>query len=383
MKATTEQKKLSRLEGYYLTTNIKGVLILFLAMYHFISGTVNSSLNTIEDTLGTAGLLMCTPLVVFFLCATPIFVFITGYGSKDTEACRNTAFTLYFIPYLVLTLVMVLEIALINGLPIKLFPFEPLIQLWFLLSMFIWMLMLKDAARIRFILPISAVIMLVIGMMSNNGVFAFSSGLGTFFGLSRALYYFPFLLLGFFMSAKALERIRNAKAVTVIIGFLLIAALGVGTVAMCCVNPNFSIRSLLLFKGDGTYLNYLLTDANAGFFSAHWKVNVAGAVITLVFCVLTLLLLFLMLRLMPKKKVPVLTRIGNASYTVFCLHVFIVMPLSVLINMLDFKLALLVSAVGAFAICMLLSVNKVNKTFMSLIFKTGEALTRKKTKDVK
>ena len=302
MKENASQVKMSRLESYYLTTNRKGVLIVFLVMYHFVSGTVNSAFPSIEQTFGNAGLIAFSPLLTVLLSATPIFVFITGFGSKDTEACRNTAFTLYFLPYLILTLITALEMTLIKGLPIRLFPFDPLMQLWFLLSMFIWMLTLKDVARIKFILPVSVIVMLVIGMMSNNGVFAYSSGLTTFFGLSRVFYYFPFLLLGFFTGASTLGRIRKTGPVTVVLALLLFLAIGAGAVGFCAYDHNFSVSDLLIFKGDGAYFNYLSAGSGSAMFNAHWKINLAGAAITVILCAVTRLLLFLLLRLMPKKK---------------------------------------------------------------------------------
>ena len=361
---------LNRLETYYLLTNVKGVMIFVLVLYHFVMESFRADNYGGIRALGLGGMLGIAPLILLFFCAVPLFVFVTGFSSKDTDSCRETAFSLYFIPYLLLSVVMALEYGLINGLPIYFFPFEPLMQLWYLLAMFLWMLLLKDVSRIKGILVISYLITLVIGMRFNNPVLAASSGVGTFLSLSRVLYFFPFLLLGFFMKPETLSRLCRVKWQFAALAAAGFAALSVGTEALCCRGDANGIVSLLVLNGNASYQERVQG-------MNHLQINLFGALLTVLLTAMTLCLLVTMLRFMPKKKIPFLTRLGDASLTVFSLHVFLTIPLTGQIAKLPLVPAFFVSIGAAAITCFLLSLRPVHKTYSRFIFRIGDAIRKK------
>lgn len=361
---------LNRLETHYLLTNIKGLLIFLLAVYHFFMNTLRADGYAGVLAFGTPTVWFLAPIFLVFLATVPVFVFITGFSSKDTEACRETAFSLYFLPYLLLSVVMALEYGAINGLPIYFFPFESRMQLWYLMAMFLWMLLLKYLVKIRGIRLVSVIIMLYIGMRFNNAFLVSGSGLDTFLSLSRVVYFLPFLLAGFFTKQEGINRIRSANPLFGVLAAVLFASLAVGASVYCCRNGVEGLRGFLVMNGSGAY-----TDNITG--TSHLRANIDGAHLTLTLIAATALLLFLALRFMPKKKVPFLTRFGDASLTVFSLHVFITLPLSGFFASLGFGWSLLVSIGAAAAVCFLLSVKRVHKTYSRLIFALGSLVSKK------
>ncbi len=368
---TDEKKPMTRLESHYLMTNIKAVMTVLLVLYHFVSGIL---VQTGAEALGQGGALrtaVISPFVFLFLCAVPAFVFITGYGCKDTASCRENAFSLYLIPYLLLMLVMVLENLLFQGLPLRMSPFEPLLQLWYLLSLFWWMLLLKDFARLKGSLIVAFVLMFTVGLTVNNNYLAYSTGIGTLFSLSRTLYFLPVLLLGYRFTAKHLSDLRlSSPWIGFPVGGLFLGG-SIATVLYIKNSDTLNMNALFLLKGDKAYVNYLSN------MDAWWKVNFTGTLLTVIFLVLTAALLYLLFRFMPKKKIPLLTRLGDSALTVFCLHGLIAVPVGRLLTPLGFHLSFFISIPLSLAVCLLLSLPAVHKTYTRFIFRLGDAVVKK------
>lgn len=365
------KKPMTRLESHYLLTNIKGVMTYFLVLYHFISGNINALSGMEVQDLSPAGLASTAPVIFAMFCSVPIFVFITGYGSKDTTACRESAFSLYFIPYLLVTLAAVLENLLMNGFPLRVSPFEPLLQLWYLLSLFWWMLLLKDLVRIKGILVIAFVVMFTVGMQVNNGGLIYKMDVGTLLSLSRTLYFLPVLLLGYRFSQKNLSDLRLSSPWWGLLAGGVFVVGGIGTVLWAQGNDKMTMYSLLLLKGDKAYVNYLPG------MDTWWKVNLTGTVLTVIFLVLTAALLYLTFRFIPKKRIPLLTRVGDSALTVFCLHGLIVSPIGRFLAPYGIHIAFCVGVVAAVGVCLLLSLPRVHKTYSRFIFWIGDAIMRK------
>lgn len=370
-------KEMTRLENHYLFANIKGILTFLLVTYHFISSRLTTLTSTQFTDVGVGLVVAFSPIILFVLAASPLFVMISGYGSKDTLACRNTAFSMYFVPYLALTVVMVLEFAIFNGLPIYIIPLEPLMQLWYLLSMFIWMQLLHDIVNIRFILPIALIMALVNGMVINNPVFAVSSGLGTFLSLSRTVYLLPFLLIGYKLSKADISKIRSMNRVKTILIAAAFLVLSVVLVMFCYNNGNIGFQGLLMLKGDNPYYKYIGNTGDGTGFNTFWETNFFGVIITVAFFVVAALATLLIFKMVPAKKIPFLTKLGNASLTVYCLHIFIVIPLSGILSSLSLPIALIFGYVLSFGICILLSLDPVNRAYTKIIFALGEIIKKK------
>lgn len=365
------KKPMTRLESHYLLANIKGVMTYFLVLYHFISGNINITGGMEVQGLSKTALSMVAPVIFAMFCAVPLFVFITGYGSKDTTACRQNAFSLNLVPYLLLTAAMILENLILNGFPLRISPFEPLLQFWYLISLFWWMLLLKDLVQIKGSLVIAFAVMFLVGMQINNGGLVYQTGVGTLFSLSRTLYFLPILLLGYRSTQKNLSDIRCSSPLWGILAAVGFVGGSIATVLWVQGNEKMTMYSLLLLKGDRAYGNYLPQ------MDAWWKVNVTGTALTVIFLVLTAMLLYLALRFMPKKRIPLLTRIGDSALTVYCLHGFIAVLVGRWIAPLGIRVSFYVGAAMAVGVCLLLSLPAVHKTYSRFLFWVADATKRK------
>lgn len=364
-------RSISRLETHYLLTNIKGVMTYLLVLYHFISGNNNAGSGGELQSLPAWLLGLVGPVIFAILCAVPIFVFITGYSSKDPVSCRENAFSLYLIPYFLITAAMVTMNLLVGGFPLRFSPFEPLMQLWYLLSMFWWMLLLKDLTKIKGNLILAFVLMFTVGLTVNNVAMVYSTGLGTLMSLSRTLYFLPFLLIGFRFTLGDMGKIRRSSPLWGMLAGGIFVGGSVATVLWAHGNQRMTMSSLLILKGDRSYFTYL------GNMDAWWKVNLTGTVLTAIFLLLSFCLLYLSLRFMPKKKIPFLTRVGDSALTVFCLHGLIVSPIASWIAPLGIVIAFFIGVAMAVPICYLLSLPVIHKNYSKFIFWIGDAIQRR------
>ena len=115
----------------------------------------------------------------------PAFVFVSGYLSKNVDKARQTAFTTFFLPFLLFNILWN-GIAAIVTWDLDKFSFiTPGWALWYLMSMFLWKISLKDLVRIKYIVPISFIVGLGAGIFGEfNGILS----------LSRTLVFFPFFV---------------------------------------------------------------------------------------------------------------------------------------------------------------------------------------------
>ena len=372
--ADTVKKSLSRLETHYLLSNIKGVLIFILVCYHFLAPALNAQQFNNVPIYGAAGFALVVFLIFVFLSAVPLFVMITGYGSKDTDSCRESAFSLYFVPYILLSVLLTAEYAIFSGV-FFLSPFNPLMQLWYLLAMFIWMLILKDIMSIKLIIPVSIVISLVSGMVANSEHFIFTLGTDGFFSLAYVFAFLPYLVIGVKLSQNMLSKIRTSKPVYTVIAVCAALAVLISVGALVAFNDSYSLYSIISLKGNSGYLPYFNN------LSSYTAVNISGAGIRAAFMIFVLAAGFLFLRFMPKRKVLFLSRIGNASLTIFCIHFFAVLPISKLFPTdMNIFLMLGISIALSTVICWFLSIDKINRGYMGIVFKITDIIKEKKNK---
>lgn len=171
-----------------LLDNLKGLLIFLVVFGH--------SLELFKDEY-----FMTQVLYMFiYLFHMPAFVFVSGYLSKNVDKARHTAFTTFFLPFLLFNILWN-GIAAITTWNLEKFSFiTPGWALWYLMSMFLWKFFLKDLVRIKYIVPISFIIGLGAGLFSEfNGILS----------LSRTLVFFPFFLMGYLMSEDRLFKMKK------------------------------------------------------------------------------------------------------------------------------------------------------------------------------
>lgn len=231
------------------------------------------------------------------------FVFFAGYCSKNVEKCRETAVERFLLPYVIFNFLSYLSVALINGTRFSLTGFQlfsPASTMWFLFSLFVWRILLKDLARIRYVLPLSILLSLGAGMFSS---------IGLHYSFTRIVTFLPFFLAGYQMQPAMLDRIRRLPRVA---GY---AALAV-TFAACIL-----LFGVLELPPGMLYLsrNYRHYDIGLSGNTALW----AAMGLRLLFYVLAALMIAALLILMPRKE-GLLTKLGRNTMTVYLLHFFFI-----------------------------------------------------------
>ncbi|GCF94096.1 acyltransferase [Enterococcus florum] len=190
----------------FLFDNIRGILILLVVLGHALE------YFRLENKVGQF-------LYVFiYLFHMPVFIFISGYFSKNLEKGRRTSVETFLIPYLLLNIflsVIMLALGKIEEISIL----SPGWTLWYLYCMFIWRLMLPDLVKIRYVLLLS----FIVGIFSG-----FLTEFGTYMAMARTLGFFPFFLAGYYTDKtliKNLRRIPHSKLISIgIIVFAIMTA---------------------------------------------------------------------------------------------------------------------------------------------------------------
>lgn len=172
-----------------LFDNIRSILIFLVVFGHALE------YFRLEDQWGER-------LYVFiYLFHMPVFIFISGYFSKNLEKGRKTAARTFLIPYLLLNTFLSI-ILMLAGRMESISILNPGWTLWFLYSMFIWRLMLPDLVRVKHIMLLSFLAAVFSGMLTE---------FGTYMALARTLGFLPYFLAGYYTTSEHIERIRRLR----------------------------------------------------------------------------------------------------------------------------------------------------------------------------
>lgn len=266
----------------YLFDNLKALLIFCVVAPHFakVSGNFRAG--------GPDGFFY----LVCFSFIMQGFLFISGYFSKHVEKCHSSAFKSLLFPYLILMPVMYLiRLALFGHARFRIY--LPTHSLWFLLVMFVYRFFLKDLIRIpsRILLPLS------IASYFLSGCLPF---LGDTLALGRIFSFFFFFLAGYYFQWEQIEKIRRVKKrySICLLGILLLVS------AFLTVKRPFSLE-----------LWYL----KSSYFSAGETIF-HGILIRLLMGVVSLCWLFVLINLMPDRKLW-FSSVGRHTLTIFACHV--------------------------------------------------------------
>ncbi|MHC4437329.1 MAG: CapA family protein [Planctomycetota bacterium] len=257
--------------------NLKGILIVLVVLSHFLQ------LYVFE---GTASIPVQAIYYFIFSFHMPLFVFISGYFSKNLEKARNTAFTRLFIPYLFFNTTMVLFLYSTRQSGISLF--TPQYVYWYILALFVWRFALKDIARIRFILPLSIVASIFSGCFSE---------VNNFLAISRIINFFPFFLLGYYADQACISRLRATNR--------LLALTAFGLCALC-------VYWL-------TYNGFLSIEI----FTTSTYNSVGDCYLRLVFYFFAMVIGACVIILCPSRRLAIFTMAGGSTFLIYVLHRYV------------------------------------------------------------
>nr|WP_283704266.1 acyltransferase family protein [Clostridium perfringens] len=228
----------------YLIDNSKGLLIFLVVLGH--------SLEFIRKDYEVARLLY----VFIYEFHMPVFVFISGYLSKNVEKGRRNAVRNFLTPFLLFNIIWnLITLAgplFLRGKFTKL-PneqafsfFTPGWALWYIFAMFLWKILLPDLLKFKNIFILSIV----------AGIFVKLSGeFGSYMALSRTITFAPFFLAGYYSSEEKLKRFRKFTRFNIInkVPSILILIIGV---LIALIFVNYSNIADEFFWADRSYSNF-------------------------------------------------------------------------------------------------------------------------------
>ncbi|MCD7769090.1 MAG: hypothetical protein LUH36_03080 [Oscillospiraceae bacterium] len=138
----------------------------------------------------------------------PAFCFLSGYFSKKGDKCYQSAIFDFLIPYLIFNTLF----SLIFGSSAPDI-FTPTFVYWYLMCMFCWKLMTKALQQIKYILPLSIVVALLVGGLND---------VGHFLSLSRTIGFLPFYIVGMKMSREDVAKVEKLPKIPVLLLTLVV-----------------------------------------------------------------------------------------------------------------------------------------------------------------
>jgi len=155
----------------YLFDNLKVLLIFLVVFGHSLENYIDNNM------------VLRSIYFFIFMFHMPLFIYISGYFSKNIDKCRKNASKDLLMPFIFFNIIWYVSIGKLDR-PIYYAGWT----LWYLLSLFLWRFFLKDIIKVKWILGLSIILGLLIGF------YDMSIDLLSF---SRTFAFFPFFLIRF------------------------------------------------------------------------------------------------------------------------------------------------------------------------------------------
>ncbi len=224
----------------------------------------------------------------------PLFIYISGYLSKNVNKSKKLFLKDLLIPYIFLNIIWYVLAYIYTGevnLPI----IYPGWTLWFLLSLFFWRSSLKYLIKIKYILPISFILGILTGLISNGAILSFS----------RTVVFLPFFLLGYYTDTEKIKYIFKKVNIGVCIFGILVFIIA----SFVIVNKN--ILDYRFLYGSHSYKELGI--------SIH-----IGIISRILLYISSILLSLFVSYIIPTNKT-FFTHIGKSTMYIYAFHTYIVL----------------------------------------------------------
>ena len=309
---------------YYLLDNLKVILIFFVVFGHVIEYYIND--NSILMTL----------YIFIYIFHMPLFIFISGYLSKNFYRMKRKAIRNLLIPYIIFN--MIWYTAVYIGTRRAMFSvLYPGWTLWYLLSLFFWRITLKYLIKFKHILLLSFIAGVLVGLIPS---------IGSILSISRTIVFLPFFLLGYYTTEEHLiKSFKSEYAITGILVFLLVAIYIVK-------NDLFNYKFL--------YNSYSYNALEVSLFEGTiFRIFLYFGAIIFSICVINLV---------PRKE-QFFSKIGKATMNIYVFHIYLVMLVYFFIPKWNIGLLQnILILISPFIIIFILSRKKINKVYDGLFY---------------
>ena len=322
-----------------LFDNIKAFLIFTVILGHMLN-SVSNDVPKIDY--------IYTCIYMFHM---PAFVLITGFFSKNVEKCRDGAVQNFLVPYVIFDLIVVVVSFLAGNQKTPFLEYltitTPRWGLWFLLACFFYRILAKDLVKIRFVVPL----MFLLGL-----IIPFFSDFDLYMTLGRFVALMPFFVLGLKMQPAFVEKLRKYSPVPGILVF-----------AGCLVIVYFVLKA--------GWMNHATLLLRRPYSSSH---QMTAMEMRLILYVLSVPMIFSLINMAPRVEIPVITKIGTNSVTVYIFHVLILTWLRKQMYFAENpKIYLVYSLVLSAVLAVLLSRDIVRKIYDGIVNGVNRMIFRK------
>lgn len=282
-----QSEKTQALPYSCLVDNIK-VLLIFLVVFNHIIAFELVKVDIVVRYIWYA-------ITIFHM---PAFIFVSGYLSKKPQNVMKNVKNL-LIPYILgYSLTWYSQIWLGKKIDYELLRPSGTVM-WFVLALFIYRLTIEAFGKMRFIVPLSIIFALWAGTRAE---------FTTYLSSSRIVVFFPFFVAGYLWKSEYIKAVREFKGKWILIpltGLILFAV------------PNYMITNSMpvdIFRGNHSYM---ICGLEVG----------EGIVIRLLMYLISFLVIYTMLAVMPDIKLP-LTFIGRNTMGIYFFHY----PIMIIMN---------------------------------------------------
>ncbi len=299
-------------ERNYWLDNTKFLLIVLVVLGHFISSF--RQYNMVNYTYS-----------FIFIFHMPLFIFITGFFSKNIVTKNRNKILNYIVLYLIMQSI---ELIITKA---KFTIVKPAYTLWYIQSIIIYNLLVPIIHKMK---PISACILsFIIGL-----IIGFDNNANTIASLSRTFVMLPFFVMGYFMNEEMLNKIKSRRNIIFAVIFLILLAISIPYIIG---KPIKMPRNLLL--AQTSYSNM--------------KLGKMGILYRTFWYVLATITSLSILLIVPKKKLPIISKFGTRTLQVYCLHSIICLLLknTELYAKIDTRLELICLGISAIIVTTILS----------------------------
>lgn len=308
---SNETAVISKGRNYWLD-NTKFLLILLVVLGHFIS--MYRKYEYIN----------CLYYYIF-LFHMPLFVFITGFFSKNVITKNKNKVLNYIVLYLIMQIIEIIitrkEITIV----------KPAYALWYLQAIIAYNLLLPTIHKMKPI--VLCMITVFIGIMIG-----FDKNANTIASLSRIFVMLPFFIMGYFTSEDMLNKLKSKRNIIFAVIFLILVVMIIPSL----ISEPIKLPKELLW-GSASYKSM--------------GIGRLGAIYRLIWYILATLTSISVLTLVPRRKIKVVSRFGTRTLQVYCLHIIVILIFKQtgLYKMINTELELMCLIIGSVILTFLLS----------------------------
>ncbi len=237
----------------------------------------------------------------------PLFIFITGFLAKKLED-KNGNFRLYkVINYILLYLIFKISLfsfsKFILHQDIELYIFTEGEAPWYILACAIWLSFtyLVKNVKPKYMLIFSIVFALIIG---------YDYFVSDVFALSRTIVFYPFFLLGFYISKEKLNKFVE-----------IIHQRKYQIISIICLSTLFVI--MIMFASNIDFIKNFFFSKTPYYFIIPFEGYLFYPLFRLLFFVIAIIVGIMVMALIPRRKL-FFTKLGSRTLQIYVLHMFFI-----------------------------------------------------------